>query len=212
MNVAIERKWTTRLFNPFVYVAGAQALGLGLAAMLLAGLVGSVSHTHFDGVLDTHTGMSAPLWFFLTEGLVDWLCLSLMLLVFGKIISNTAFRTVDLLGTQALARWPTLFISLVMLPPAIQRFSQVLLEQVTKPGAPVAFNTPDAVIFFAAVAMMLVLLCWEVALMYNSYSVSCNVKGGKAIGTFIAGLFLAEILSKIAVYWLLTSGLTGYKL
>ena len=50
---------------------------------------------------------------------------------------------------------------------------------------------------------MLLLLCWEVALMYKSYSVSCNVKGGKAIGTFIAGLLLAEILSKSALYWLL---------
>jgi len=50
---------------------------------------------------------------------------------------------------------------------------------------------------------MIVLLCWMVALMYKSYSVSCNVRGGKAIGTFIAGLLLAEILSKIAVYRLL---------
>ena len=50
---------------------------------------------------------------------------------------------------------------------------------------------------------MLVFLCWEVYLMYKSYSVSCNVRGGMAIGTFVAGLFLAEILSKIAIYSLL---------
>jgi hypothetical protein len=46
---------------------------------------------------------------------------------------------------------------------------------------------------------MLLLICWVVALMYKSYSVSCNVKGGLAIGTFIAGLILAETLSKIAI-------------
>jgi hypothetical protein len=204
MNLQTDRKLTTLLFNPFVYIAGAQALGLGLAAILLAGLVGSLSHTHFDGVLDTHTGLHAPLWVFLAEGLVDWLCVALMLLIFGKIISKTSFRTLDLLGTQALARWPTLFISLVTLPPAFQRFSHDLLEQLTHPGGKIEINPSDAIIFFAAVLAMLLLLCWMVFLMYKSYSVSCNVKGGKAIGTFIAGLLLAEILSKIAVYRLLT--------
>jgi hypothetical protein len=203
MNLGHDRKMITLLFNPFVYIAGAQALGLGLAAMLLAGLVGSWGRTHFDGVLDTHMGAPAPLGVFLAEGLMDWLCLGLVLLFFGKIISNTAFRTIDLLGTQALARWPTLFISLICLPPALQRFSQDILKQLANPGGKIEFNPSDAMIFFAAIVAMIPLLCWTVALMYNSYSVSCNVKGGKAIGTFMAGIVLAEILSKIAVYWLL---------
>ena len=110
MNAGIERKTTTWLFNPFVYIAGGQALGLGLAAILVAGFIGSVSNSHFDGVLDTHTGMSAPIWFFLAEGFIDWFCLALVLCVFGKIISKTAFRTIDLFGTQALARWPTILV------------------------------------------------------------------------------------------------------
>jgi hypothetical protein len=203
MNPNQDRKLITLLFNPFVYIAGAQALGLGLAAILLAGLVGSWSHTHFDGVLDTHTGAHALLGVFLAEGLVDWLCLGLVLLIFGKIISKTSFRTLDLLGTQALARWPTLLISLVTLPPAFQRFSQHLLEMVRNPGGKIVINSSDAIIFFTAVMAMLLFLCWMVALMYRSYSVSCNVKGAKAVGTFIAGLVLAEILSKIAVDGLL---------
>lgn len=118
-----ERKPTTLLFNPFGYIAGGKALWLGLAAILLAGLIGSLSNTHFDGVLDTHTGRPAPLWAFLVEGIINWMCLSLVLLILGRVISRTSFRTVDLLGTQALARWPTVFIGLVALPPAFQRFA-----------------------------------------------------------------------------------------
>ena len=45
MNLNHERKPTTLLFNPFTYIAGAQALGFGLAAILLAGLLGYASHT-----------------------------------------------------------------------------------------------------------------------------------------------------------------------
>jgi len=203
MNAGIERNPITWLFNPFVYIAGAPALGLGLAAVLVAGLIGSVSNTHFDGVLDTHSGLHVSLGCFLAEGFIDWFCLAVVLWVFGKIISRTAFRAIDLFGTQALARWPTIFISVVALPAALQRFSHELLAQLTNPGSPVAFNSADAVIFFASVAIMLVFLCWEVYLMYKSYSFSCNVKGGLAIGTFIAGLLIAEILSKIAIYSLL---------
>lgn len=202
MNSNNDRKATNLLFNPFVCVAGAKALLLGLTAILLAGLVGSLAHTHFDGVLDTHTGAATPLWFFLSEGIVDWLCLSLVLLILGRIVSKTSFRTIDVLGTQGMARWPTLLVALLTQPKAFERFGRELVEQLMKQGK-TEFNTADAVIFFAVVIAMIPLICWMVFLMYKSYSVSCNVKGGKAVGTFIAGLVLAEILSKMAIYRLL---------
>src|SRR5271165_4885569 len=125
-----QKKSVVLLFNPSVYIAGAQALGLGIAAMLLAGLIGAGGNTHFDGVLDTHTGAAAPLWAFLLEGFIDWLCLGIVLLVLGKIISRTSFRAIDLLGTQALARWPTFIISLIVLPKAFTRFANELLAQI----------------------------------------------------------------------------------
>jgi hypothetical protein len=121
----------------------------------------------------------------------------------GKIASRTAFRSIDVLGTQALARWPTLFISLVTLPRGFQRFGNYLVEQLLKPGTKAEFNVMDAAVFCAAVLVMIVLTCWFVVLMYKAYSVSCNVKGGKGVGTFIGSLILAEILSKIAIYGLL---------
>ena len=203
MKLGRERKLTSLLFSPFVYIAGWQALGLGLTAILVAGFVGSLSATHFDGVLDVHSGGSGPIESFLAEGLIDWICLALTLWVFGKTLSKTAFRAIDLWGTQALARWPTLLISLTTLPPGFRRFPQVLLAAVTQPGAKIAINPWDAAVFFGVALAMLPLIAWTVALMYQSYSVSCNVKGGKAIGTFIAGLILAEILSKIVLYRLL---------
>ncbi len=211
MNQNPDRKPTTLLFNPFVYIAGAKALGLGLAAILVAGLIGAVGHTHFDGVLDVHSGAQAPLWVFLAEGMIDWLCLAVVLLIIGMIISKTAFRTIDVLGTQALARWPTVFISLVTLPAGFQRFSNYLVEQLLKPGGNAAFNAADAVVFGVAVLVMIVFTCWFVVLMYKAYSVSCNLRGGKAIGTFIGGLILAEILSKVAVMGLLNLGAVAQK-
>lgn len=196
--MSTQKKSVILLFNPSVNIAGASALGLGLIAILLAGLIGSLGNIHFDGVLDTHMGASAPLWFFLVEGILDWLCLSLVLLVLGRIISRTAFRTVDVLGTQALARWPTIIMSLILLPKAFQRFANDLVAQL-RAGATPKINPTDALIFLVVLVALLVLVCWMVALMYKAFSVSCNAKGAKAIGTFIVGLLLAETISKICV-------------
>ena len=69
------------LFNPFQFIAGGSALLVGLIIMLVSAYLGSLSNTHFDGVLDFHSGTAAPLWFFLTEVLIDWLCIVLFLLL-----------------------------------------------------------------------------------------------------------------------------------
>jgi hypothetical protein len=209
MNLTTDKKPLTLLFNPFLYVAGGEALGIGLAAILLAGLVGAMGNTHFDGVLDTHTGAHAPLWFFLAEGIIDWLCLAAVLLVLGLVVSKTAFRALDVLGTQALARWPSLLLAPLMLPGAIGRFGAQLLGLIRHPEASPAINIPDAIVFCVVVLATIPITCWMVYLMYKAYSVSCNVKGGRGIGTFIGGLFAGEVLSKLCIVLVLAPVLAG---
>jgi hypothetical protein len=209
MNLTTDRKPLTLLFNPFFYVAGGEALGIGLAAILLAGLVGAMGNTHFDGVLDTHTGAHAPLWFFLAEGIIDWLCLAAVLLVLGLVVSKTAFRALDVLGTQALARWPSLLLATLMLPGAIGRFGAQLLGLIRHPEASPAINIPDAIVFCVVVLATIPITCWMVYLMYKAYSVSCNVKGGRGIGTFVVGLIAGEVLSKLCIGLVLVPVLAG---
>jgi hypothetical protein len=66
------------LFNPFRFVAGSEAILAGLIIILAAAMIGSFGKTHFDGVLDVHTGMPAPLWLFIAEGVIDWLSMVLL--------------------------------------------------------------------------------------------------------------------------------------
>jgi len=194
-----KRALRTWFFNPFVYVAGWEALFTGLIVIVAAGHLGSFSNTHFDGVLDTHSGASAPLWFFLSAGLVDWVCMAVVLAVIGKIASKTSFRIIDLAGTQALARWPTILSALVCLPQGFRRFTEFLMKKLGGAAETASFNQGDAVVFGLAVLVILLVTVWMVALMYKSYSVSCNVKGGKAAGTFVGGILIAEILSKAII-------------
>lgn len=196
-------KLTQLLFQPFHRIAGPASLGLGLAAILLAGLIGAPQGVHFDGVLDTHVGRSAPWWFMVAEGLIDWLCLAVLLLAAGRLITKSAFRSIDLLGTQALARWPTVLITLGCLAPGFHRYSAALVKSLTnlKPGSVPQLppGGADAVVFGIVTAVMLACTVWMVALMWKSFTHCCNVRGARAIIAFVISLLAAEILSKALI-------------
>ena len=187
------------LFNPFRFVAGHKALLLGLAVILASAFACSLSNTHFDGVLDVHMGPEVPLWFFFAEGLINWMCMVILLFFFASIVSRSSFRTIDILGTQALARWPYLITALAMLPDANRRFIEYLMSRYTQTAPTVAINYTDTFIFAFAMILTILMIVWMVALMYRAYVVSCNIRGAKAIITFIVSLVLAEALSKFAI-------------
>ncbi len=197
--LAPEKSLKQWLFNPFRFVAGTEALFLGLVVILAAAIIGWLGKTHFDGVLDVHTGRPAPLWLFIAEGVIDWLSMVLFLFFSALLISRVSWRFIDILGTQALSRWPTLLTALVMLPEANCRFGNFLMWKVSQTGTAPVLNPADAFVFFTAAIISLLMIIWMVALMYKSYSVSCNVKGPKAIITFIISLVLAEALSKVII-------------
>lgn len=209
MNLNGGNKAATLLFNPFYFVAGVKALLIGLLLILAAGLLGSLSNTHFDGVLDTHTGAAAPLWIFIIEGIINWVCLAIVLAALGLVVSGGRFRIIDVFGTQALARWPTIILSLLMMPDAVRRFSAQVLEMFTNPKGHITLNVADTAVFAIVMLASLPVICWVVYLMYKSFSVSCNVKGGKAVGLFIVGLLGAEVLSKICIGLVLAPVLTN---
>jgi len=191
---------TTWLFNPFYYIAGFAALFVGLSAIAAAGYLGFLGNSHLDGVLDLHTGTAAPLWVFLSEGLINWLSLSLCLLVAGLIVSKSSFRWIDVLGTQAFARFPMIVSIAALLPKANRRVLEALMEMIKNPGGKLSLSPSDAAIFAFAMIIVLVMLVWMVALMYRAYVVACNLKGAKAVISFIIALVIAEIISKVGIY------------
>ena len=203
MKSTTQRSLGQWLFNPFRYIAGFPALCVGLVIILLSAFIASLSDMHFDGVLDVHGGKSGPLWIFLAEGLIDWLCMAVMLVICGLLFSRSSFRPIDVFGTQALARWPCLLTSLVVLPQGFRRYGAYLTWKYSQIGSAVTVEKMDILFFGLGSMIILLMIIWMVALMYRAYVVSCNVKGGRAIGSFIGSLIIAEILSKLAIWHLL---------
>jgi hypothetical protein len=185
----------TWLFNPFKFIAGNKALLLGFGAMLITAIICLLGKQHLDGVFDVHEGATTPYYFYFIEPVIDWLCLIVPLYIFGRIFSASSVRFIDVAGTSALARYPIFFVVL---------FGILFLPgQINNTKDPLKFIN-DIQIHPALLAQLTILslfsivfLVWTVALMYNAYSVSTNLKGQKAAWSFIASIVIAEILSKI---------------
>lgn len=204
--------WMTWIFNPFHYIAGASALGVGLVAILAAGCINWNTGSHFDGVLDFHTGMPTPAWIYWIEGPVNWVIMSVLLLLGGMLLSRSRIRIVDVFGTQALARFPALITAISVWPPPVQRATQQLVQaaMAMQAGAVSGHEAKvsdlfgsiaplDLILFSAAVLTMFVMIVWMAILMYRAFAVSCNVSGGKAVGAFIVLLIVGEVASKVVL-------------
>lgn len=175
--------WKEKLFNPFVRIAGFQALWIGLTTLMLTAAIAVNGRCHFDGALDVHIGAQTPAWFYFTESLIAWLIICLSLYVAGRFSSKSKIRFIDIAGTTILARWPMIFAALSAL--AVKDIPHNINDL-----------GPDLIIF-----SLLSIICsvWMIALLYNAYSVSCNVRGTKGTISFIIALMIAEVLSKILI-------------
>jgi len=187
------KKW---LFNPFFYVAGSRSLIIGWLIMLATACIAYYSHAHFDGVIDMHVGRVTPMPVYFYEQLIDWGCLVLILYPAGLIFSRSSIRFIDVAGTLALARWPMIICA-------------ILAFGIKGTGhMPVINNTADAMklldsmlgTILLAIFVVLPVIIWFVALMYNAFKLSCNIKAPKSTMVFIPALIIAEVLSHLLLY------------
>jgi hypothetical protein len=166
----------TYLFNPFRYIAGWKSLVIGWAVILLAACLACPGKTHFDGIIDAHVGVAAPLIFFVLDGFLAWALTVIFFYPAALIFSGSGVRLIDISGTMALSRAPMVFLACIFLAmPPLKDIHQIKdIHDIDNS----------------------VLTIWMIALMYNAFTVSSNLKGKPAIWIFIVTLVIAEIASK----------------
>ena len=192
------------LFQPFELIAGGKALLLGLISLLLTGWLAYLANLRFDGVIDLHMPLdiNTGMMVFFSEQLLNWLSLSIVLLVFGLLFAKS-FRIIDLLGTQALARVPMLIVALSSFLFPVNDVNQYMQYTFLDQGEAVKVATYEIIAFGIFILFALFMLIWMIYLMYRSFSISCNISGVKAIVLFIIGLLAAEVISKVVLhYWI----------
>jgi hypothetical protein len=190
------------LFRPFRFIAGTKALILGLAAMALLSVLGYYGKVYFDGVIDIHAACSSGnYWVHLWYILSAWVMLSLVLFALAAIFSKSRLRIVDMTGTLALAKFPLLFAALWGLVP-LDRLCPEDINSIDVASLMLLIQEKWLPLLLDSVVMLLCII-WSIVLMYNAFSISGNLKGGKGVWLFILGLVVAEIIVKIASYYFL---------
>ena len=198
MALGIAQLRQDHLLRPFAYVAGWPSLLLGLAILLLTSSMAYLGHVRFDGVLDLHlirstagTGFSV----FLAEQVLNWLSLSAVLILIG-ISLRKDFRVTDLLGTQAVARYPALLVAALALIMPTTDVTRYVAYQFLGVGEPVQLSILSIIAFGVFLLLSLVLMCYMYYLMYRAFRVSTGIGGPKGIILFLTGLLVAEVISK----------------
>lgn len=189
------------LLNPFYFVAGWHALLLGAIIWIFTAVLAWLSNTWFDGVLDAHYGASGSFLAHLGILFVDLLSLYVVFIPLSLIMSSSRVRVVDVAGTFALARFPLIFITFTGFSSLIPKFNQYILwvmgQQDMEPVAFSGFEIMQLAFLFLIVVLMIV---WMVSLLFNAYRISANLKGPRAGLSFVFGILMAEVLSKIGIW------------
>ncbi len=198
------------LFKPFERVNGGSVLVMGLVVIALTALLACRVGLHTDGVIDLHFGPRVALWVLVVQGVSNWLILSLALLGMGSWLSDDRFRVLDLFATQALARWPLLIGAAWLAIPSVgggieSRTARLMAQMPEQPGqviAPMEYML-DAMWLLLMSLPVLAAIVWMVWLMFHGYALVTNLRGMRVFFSFAGALVVAEIASKILIYFLL---------
>lgn len=184
----MKSKWSF-LWNPFVRIAGWQALALGVATVGITGIVAKYAGLAFDGAIDTHLGGELSFAYTFTLSGIDLVSVFVVMSLTAVVIARN-FRLIDIIGTMTLARAPFLLVALLGLFVSPPDVSELIAN-------PLSIIQNYSIIVLGLFSIMITI--WAVALMYNAFKVSTGVKGTKLVVGFIIGLILAEVISKILI-------------
>jgi len=183
------------LFNPFRYIAGWESLAAGIVALLVTSVIGYYSHIHFPDLISVKTNPGIPYYVLLFENAINWLIPSILLYLSALIFSQSSVRVIDIFGTQALARAPYLIAAFTGFSGTLDKFGRYTLWKSVNIGDPVVMSTGEIMLAITLLLFMILATIWMIALMYNAFKVSANMKGPKLIILFIVVMVLSTAIT-----------------
>ncbi len=189
------------IINPFSRIAGFQALLVGFAFIAATSVFAYIFGTHFNGLLDIKFGSTEVEYLvFLLYGIINVSVVSILFYVSGGIVSKSRIRFIDVIGTQTLARYPYILAPFLNINGISERAGAYIMYKFLNIGESVQIENYELILSAVFMLIMLLLIVWMIALMYNAYRIACNVKGANAVLSFIIVIFVAEILTLIINY------------
>ena len=183
------------LVNPFQKIAGVYALVSGWIIICMMSYLGSVGKFYSVGVIGslnasvvTHSHVQPTFLLIVYQNSVVWFVISVFFLVFSKMFQQKRLRIIDFFGTVALARFPFLILTTLLV---IMCFINPSIMNVDfKKGLDLHPS------LFMSVFGVGVVLCfiWEIVSYFYALKESSGLVGKKLWISFIVALVLSEII------------------
>lgn len=186
------------IVNPFIRIAGGQALIWGFLGLIVSTLLCWISGYHYHGLLHFGPAPNPAWWCYLAEHLIVWLIPALLFYLGGLFLSHSRIRVIDVLGTVLFAQLPLLGMNLISLLPAMRMMSQMNMnmspeEMLAQPCFILAM-----ILTLLGLPFLILTLIW----MFNALKVSCNLKQWKLWTVALIGIIGGDVLCRFLIGWL----------
>ena len=174
----MKNKWKW-IYNPFEFIAGWKAFGIGVVILCITTIIGYFGNFVFyvlniNTVSDVTLGMA-----FVVQTLSLIVMVALMYVAALFFAKHVRFQ--DILGTVTLAKYPLLIAALLLLvfnKPMMSFIKSIDLNKIMNNEFIISDYTSFYLVsLFGLIA--LIVMIWEIALIYNAFRVSTNFKGTK---------------------------------
>jgi hypothetical protein len=185
------------IWNPFDRYAGQPALVIGIFFVLIGSVASIVGDARYPGLISMQFVESVH-WM---DGFLDQIVsLSIALVVFtlAAIAAGARkFRIIDILGTFMMAKAPLLILPFVnfngwMYAKSVE-LTEVALEGEELP------NVGDTIVLMLVSIILIFFLIWTIALLFNAYRVSTNLKGLPSFISYVLAMVVTLILSYLII-------------
>lgn len=186
------------IVNPFIRIAGGQALIWGFLGLIVSTLLCWISGYHYHGLLHFGPAPNPAWWCYLAEHLIVWLIPALLFYWGGLFLSHSRIRVIDVLGTVLFAQLPLLGMNLISLLPAMRMMSQMNMNMSPEEMLAQPYFVLAMILTLLGLPFLILTLIW----MFNALKVSCNLKQWKLWTVALIGIIGGDVLCRLLIAWL----------
>ena len=183
------------IVNPFIRIAGGQALIWGFLGLIVSTLLCWISGYHYHGLLHFGPAPNPAWWCYLAEHLIVWLIPALLFYLGGLFLSHSRIRVIDVLGTVLFAQLPLLGMNLISLLPAMRMMSQMNMNMSPEEMLAQPYFILAMILTLLGLPFLILTLIW----MFNALKVSCNLKQWKLWTVALIGIIGGDVLCRFLI-------------
>lgn len=186
------------IVNPFIRIAGGQALIWGFLDLIASTLLFWISGYHYHGLLNFGPAPNPAWWCYLAEHLIVWLIPALLFYLGGLFLSHSRIRVIDVLGTVLFAQLPLLGMNLISLLPAMRMMSQMNMNMSPEEMLAQPYFILAMILTLLGLPFLILTFIW----MFNALKVSCTLKQWKLWMVALIGIIGGDVLCRFLIGWL----------